>query len=100
MVNEQPFVVHSPGMTTSHRTGSTFSGKRSDTNVEMIEVFPTPATHDSVQAPIQSPITMIRIFFFIHTKLKEATFLPERVCKQMTHDIEHAITTLETNYSS
>lgn len=90
MVNEQPFVVHSPGMTTSHRTGSTFSGKRSDTNVEMIEVFPTP----------ESPITMIRIFFFIHTKLKEATFLPERVCKQMTHDIEHAITTLETNYSS
>ena len=43
MVREQWLVVHSPGMTTSHRTGSTLSAKRSDTKVEMIDVFPTAA---------------------------------------------------------
>ncbi len=43
IVREAPFVVQSGGMTTSQRTGSTFSGKRSDMNVVIIEVFPTRA---------------------------------------------------------
>ena len=43
IVREAPFVVQSGGMTTSQRTGSTFSGKRSDINVVIIEVFPTRA---------------------------------------------------------
>ena len=44
-VREQLFVEHSAGMTTSHRTGSTLSGKVSEINVEMRDVFPTRATH-------------------------------------------------------
>mgnify|MGYP007076429771 CR=1 FL=1 len=43
IVREAPFVVQSGGITTSQRTGSTFSGKRSDMNVVIIEVFPTRA---------------------------------------------------------
>ena len=37
--------MHSPGITTSQRTGSTLSANRSDTKVEMMEVFPTAARH-------------------------------------------------------
>ena len=48
-MREQLFVEHSAGMTTSHRTGSTLSGKVSEMNVEMRDVFPTRATHQLQQ---------------------------------------------------
>ena len=57
----------SAGITTSQRTGSTFSGKLSDIKVVMSDVFPTRATPHNPPPTLRSPTTMIRIVLDIPT---------------------------------
>ena len=52
IVREAPFVVQSAGITTSHSTGSTFSGKLSEMKVVMIDVFPTRARRNEQHTPL------------------------------------------------
>ena len=65
IVRDAPFVVQSAGMTTSHRTGSTFSGKLSEIKVVIIDVFPTRASGNEQNLVLRSPITIIRMLFCV-----------------------------------